>query len=63
MRVERSVEIAAPPEKVWPFLIEPRKVLQWYIPLQSFEYSSEKHGIEGTPLYFQGIFRKKSLVD
>ena len=53
MRVERSIEIAGPPEKVWPFLIEPEKVLQWYIPLQRFEYGSEKRGSEGATLYFE----------
>jgi len=53
MKVERSIEIAAPPEKVWPFLAEPEKVLEWYIPLQKFEYTSEQHGGVGVPLYFE----------
>jgi len=53
MRVVKSIEIAVPHEEVWPFFIDPEKVLQWYIPLQRFEYSSEKHGIEGAPLYFE----------
>ena len=53
MRVERSIEIAAPPENIWPFLFEPEKVLQWYIPLQRFEYSSEQRGSEGACLYFE----------
>ena len=53
MRVEKSIKIAAPPEKVWPVLIEPAKVLQWYIPLQKFEYTSEVQGCEGAPLYFE----------
>jgi uncharacterized protein YndB with AHSA1/START domain len=53
MRVEKSIEIAAPPEKVWPFLAEPNKVLEWYIPLQKFEYTSEQRGGVGAPLYFE----------
>ena len=53
MRVEKSVEITALPEKVWSFLINPDKVLLWYTPLQKFEYTSEQHAIEGTPLYFE----------
>ena len=53
MRVEKSVEVAAPPEKIWSFLIEPKKVLQWYIPLQKFEYSSDQSGNAGASLYFE----------
>jgi uncharacterized protein YndB with AHSA1/START domain len=53
MRVEKSIEIAAPPEKIWPFLAEPNKVLEWYIPLQKFEYTSEQRGGVGAPLYFE----------
>ena len=25
-----SVEIAAPPEKIWPLLVEPENTLKWY---------------------------------
>ena len=37
MRVQRSIEIAAPPAKIWPFLVEPEKVLKWCITLEKFE--------------------------
>ena len=53
MKVEKSVEITALPEKVWSFLINPEKVLLWYIPLQKFEYTTEQHAIEGASLYFE----------
>jgi len=53
MRVEKSVEIKAPPEKIWPLLIEPKKVLEWYIPLRRFEYTGKQKGGEGAPLYFE----------
>ena len=53
MRVESSVEIAVPPEKVWPFLIEPEKVLQWCITFQKFEYTGEQRSGVGTPLYIE----------
>lgn len=53
MRVQRSIEIAAPPEKIWPFLVEPEKILKWYIPLQKFEYTSEQRGGVGTPFYVE----------
>ena len=33
MKVQRSIEIAAPPEKIWPFLVEPDNILKWCITL------------------------------
>jgi uncharacterized protein YndB with AHSA1/START domain len=40
MEINRSIEIGAGPEKIWPFLVEPEKIVQWCFTLQSFEYSS-----------------------
>ena len=53
MRVERSIEIAAPPEKIWPFLVEPEKILKWCITLEKFEYTSALRRDAGTPFYFE----------
>ena len=43
MHVQRSIEIAAPPAKVWPLLVEPDDVMRWYPTLRTFRY------VEGTP--------------
>ena len=53
MNVQMSIEIKEPPEKVWPFMIEPEKVLEWYIPLKKFEYTGEKQKEVGAPFYFE----------
>jgi uncharacterized protein YndB with AHSA1/START domain len=53
MRVQKSIDIAAPPEKVWPFFVEPEKVLQWCITFKRFEYSATQRGGIGTPLYIE----------
>lgn len=53
MRVQRSIEIAAPPEKIWPFLVEPEKILKWCITFEKFEYTSEQRSGVGTPFYFE----------
>ena len=53
MRIQRSVEIAAPPEKIWPFLIEPEKIMQWFTLLKKFEYTSEQHSGVGTTFYYE----------
>lgn len=53
MKVQRSIEINAPPEKVWPFLVEPEKIMQWYFPLRKFEYTGESRNSVGAPLYYE----------
>ena len=53
MRVERSIEIAASPEKIWPFLVEPEKILKWFTFLQKFEYTSEQRSGIGTTFYYE----------
>jgi len=53
MRVQRSIEIVASPEKIWPFLVEPEKILQWCITFQKFEYTGKQRSGVGTPLYVE----------
>jgi uncharacterized protein YndB with AHSA1/START domain len=53
MRVQRSIEIAAPPEKIWPYLVESEKILQWCITFQKFEYTAEQRRGVGTPFYVE----------
>ena len=53
MRVQSSVEIAAPPQKIWPFLVEPEKILKWCITLDKFEYIGERHSGVGTTFYWE----------
>ena len=51
MKVQRSIEIAALPNKIWPYLIEPDKILKWYIPMHKFEYTGEQRSGVGTSFY------------
>ena len=53
MKVQKAIEIAAPPQKVWPFFVEPEKVLQWCITFRRFEYTGEQRSGAGTPLYIE----------
>ena len=53
MRVERSIEIAASAEKIWPFLVEPEKILKWCITFKKFEYTGEKSSSVGTTFYLE----------
>ena len=53
MKVQRSIDIAAAPEKVWPFLVEPEKILKWFNLLKKFEYTGEKRSGAGTTFYYE----------
>lgn len=51
MKVQRSVVIEAPKEKVWPFLVQPDKIMEWYAPMRRFEYRGEQRAGVGTTIY------------
>jgi uncharacterized protein YndB with AHSA1/START domain len=53
MEVTKSVDIAASPGRIWPYMSQPAKVLEWYFPLRKFEYTSSRHDEVGAPLYFE----------
>jgi uncharacterized protein YndB with AHSA1/START domain len=53
MKVQRSIEIAAPPQKIWPFLVEPEKILKWFNLLRKFEYTGDKRSGVGTTFYYE----------
>ena len=53
MRIQQSVDIEAPPERIWPFFVEPEKILKWCITFQKFEYTGEQRSVVGTPLYIE----------
>ena len=53
MKVQKSIEIAAPPHKIWPFLIEPEKIQKWCITFLKFEYTGEQRSSVGTTFYLE----------
>jgi uncharacterized protein YndB with AHSA1/START domain len=53
MKIEKSIEIAAPPERIWPFFIDPEKVLKWSITFKKFEYTGEQWSGVGASLYIE----------
>ncbi len=60
MRVSMSIEIDAPPEVVWPYLVEPEKTrawfaaarrstgLSWTVSAENFEWTSDPGGVGST---------------
>jgi uncharacterized protein YndB with AHSA1/START domain len=53
MKVQKSIETSVPANKVWPFFVEPEKILQWCITFKKFEYTGDQHSGVGTPLYIE----------
>ncbi len=53
MKVQRSIDIAASPEKIWPFLVEPEKILKWFTHLKKFEYTGQQRNSVGTTFYYE----------
>ena len=58
MRMHMGVNIEAPPETVWPYLIEPDKAMQWYDMLRVFDYTSDERGT-GATFYWEEEVRGK----
>ncbi len=53
MQAQKSIEIAAPPQRIWPFFVDPAKVLQWFITFRKFEYTSKPSGAEAASIYVE----------
>lgn len=53
MEVSRFTEIATSPDKIWPFLVEPEKIRQWYSSLKKFEYTGTQRDGIGTTFYLE----------
>lgn len=53
MDVHRSIAIAAPPERVSPFLVEPDKVMRWFVGLHEFRYLDDGSPGVGTRVHME----------
>jgi hypothetical protein len=66
MKMHSSIEIAAAAEKIWPFLVEPEKILKWATTLKKLYFTSEQCSGLNTTFYFEeravGLLVKLNLV-
>jgi uncharacterized protein YndB with AHSA1/START domain len=53
MKVEKTIVISATPDKIWPFLVKPDKILMWFDSFKKFEYANDKHSGIGTIYYVE----------
>lgn len=55
-----SVDLDAPPETVWPYLVQPELTKQWFTALKVFEYTSEEPGGVGSTFYWEEEVRGRT---
>jgi uncharacterized protein YndB with AHSA1/START domain len=53
MKIQKTIEINAPPEVIWPYFTEPEKVLRWYSTFMKFEYITDQRSGVGTAYYIE----------
>ncbi len=53
MKAQGSIVVNAPAEKIWPYLVEPEKVLLWSSTYKKYEYKGDQHSGVGTHLYLE----------
>ena len=53
MKIQKTIEINAAPEAIWPYFVEPKKVLRWYSTFRKFVYPSAQQSVAGTPIYIE----------
>jgi uncharacterized membrane protein len=52
-RIEKSIEIKASPEKVWP-MIDWDRTPEWYAPFKKVEYTSKEKNVVGETVHVSG---------
>ena len=54
MKVEKSIDIKTPPEKLWPLLVKRENLLKWHHNAQEFDFIGDKHSGVGAKFYMVG---------
>ena len=53
MKLRRSIIIKATGEEIWPFLVEPEKIIKWCTPINVISHTSQQHSGLRTTFYFE----------
>ncbi|MFC1962716.1 SRPBCC family protein [Chloroflexota bacterium] len=53
MKLCRSIVIKATGEKIWPFLVDPEKIINWCTPIHIIRLTSQQRSGLGTTFYFE----------
>ena len=52
MKIEKSIDIAASPEKLWPLLFKKENLLRWHPNAQEFDFIGDQNSGVGARFYF-----------
>ena len=52
MKLEDSILIEATPETVWSYLIDPSRIMAWYLPLEEFRFTGGRTSGPGATFYY-----------
>lgn len=53
MKISRSIDMAASPQRVWPLLVQPEAILKWFTLLERFDYTSEPPHGPGATFHYE----------
>ena len=53
MRIQKVIEVNVPTSRIWPYFVEPERIMQWCITFKRFEYASDQRSGVGTPIYIE----------
>jgi len=53
MKLRRSIVIKATRENIWPFLVDPEKIIKWCTPVNVIRHTSPQHSGLRTAFYFE----------
>jgi hypothetical protein len=53
MKIQRSISIDAPAERIWPLLVEPESIMKWCSFAKKVRYTSKRNCGLGTTFYFE----------
>ena len=53
MRIQKVIEVNVPTSRIWPYFVEPERIMQWCITFKRFEYTSNQRSGVGTPIYIE----------
>jgi uncharacterized protein YndB with AHSA1/START domain len=53
MKIHRSIEITAMPERIWPLLVEPKHIMKWCTPIRTLRHTGKQHSGLGAGFYFE----------
>ncbi len=52
MKIQKTIKIAAPASKIWPFLVQPGNIMKW-CPIETIRHTGDQRGGLNASFYFE----------